>query len=174
MRTIINEVHGVLRDVEHGADYVLTAGEICAGLRERLQACCARHGVRLECRGEEHASVAAREAGLGGLVLANLVQNAVEASPRDNTVIVEAVTQGSALVFTVRDRGPGLPAEMVADPFRPRRSTKTDGAGIGLAISAELARHAGGELRLVYSGPDGTSFRVQLPTVVNRPERKNA
>jgi signal transduction histidine kinase len=174
MRTMINDVHAVLRDVEHGADYILTTGEICAGLRERLQSCCARHGVQLACGGDEQATVAAREAGLGGLVLANLAQNAIEASSRGAVVGVTAAVVERAVIFRVRDQGPGLAPEIATDPFRPRRSSKPDGAGIGLAISRELARHAGGELRLVHSGPDGTCFEVTLPTVVAEPSRKPA
>jgi signal transduction histidine kinase len=127
--------------------------------------------VALEVRVPEGGpALGAREAGLGGLVLANLVQNAIEASPEAGVVRVDVrPAPEGALDVRVVDHGAGLPAEVAAEPFRPRRSTKPDGAGIGLAISHELARHAGGRIELVRTGISGTEFRVLLPGLARRP-----
>ncbi|WP_157933068.1 ATP-binding protein [Roseovarius salinarum] len=38
------------------------------------------------------------------------------------------------------------------------------GTGLGLAIAADLCRNHGGALAVVRSGPEGTVFRVRLPT----------
>lgn len=174
LRVMINDVHAVMRDVGEGADFEITAGEVCAGLCERLQPLIARSGGNVEVAGSGTAAIGAREAGLGGLVLVNLAQNALEAGGREARVLITIAIEAGAVFFEVADHGPGLPAEVLADPFRPRRSTKPDGAGIGLAISRELARHAGGELSLVRSGAQGTAFRLRLPAAATRPTTENA
>jgi signal transduction histidine kinase len=163
LRAIVDETLAVLRDVQDGAAFEMTAAEVCAGLRERVQPLATRRDVKLEVAGALEARMDAHAAGLGGLVLANVVQNAIEASPPDGLVRIDVAQDGEALGFSVSDQGPGLSAEVRADPFRPRRSSKADGAGVGLALSRELARHAGGELELVQGGPGGTVFRLRLP-----------
>jgi C4-dicarboxylate-specific signal transduction histidine kinase len=168
---MINEVLSVMSDVNSGAAFEITAGELCDDLRRRLEPFAARHGVQLEFAvAEDSLLLAARTAGIGGLVLANLAQNAIEASPRNARVQVALASVDSAgfVACRVSDQGGGLPDHVAADPFRPRSSTKPDGAGIGLAISRELARHAGGELSLERTGPEGTVFSLKLPAVMAR------
>jgi signal transduction histidine kinase len=100
---------------------------------------------------------------MGALVLANLGQNAIEASPAGAAVRIETERSNDGVVFSVTDEGPGFPAEAAADPFQPRRSAKPGGAGIGLAISRQLALHAGGELTLARSDARGSVLRLRLP-----------
>jgi signal transduction histidine kinase len=168
LRALINEVHGVLSDVQNTADFDVTAGEVCAGLCERLQSQVNKRGTRIEISGSETPVLSAREAGLGGLVLANLVQNAIDASADKGRIRIQISVAEGAVDFLVSDEGSGLPGNVAADPFRPRRSSKPDGAGIGLAISRELARHGGGELVLEKTGSEGTTFRLRLPIAVSR------
>lgn len=169
LRALINEVHGVMGDVQTSADFEITSSELCAGLCERLQAGAAKKGVRIEVADPTRATLDAKTAGLGGLVLANLAQNAIEASSAGSTVRVEVSCQDGLADFAVSDSGPGLPDDVAKEPFRARRSTKPDGAGIGLAISWELARNAGGELSVARTGAGGSAFRLRLPATVSRP-----
>ncbi|BET69266.1 hypothetical protein ASA1KI_41840 [Opitutales bacterium ASA1] len=173
LRAIVNEVHGVLGDVESGADFEVSSHEVCVEVGKRFEATSARRGVRIEIVETGDCVLDARAAGLGTLVLANLIQNAVEASPEGAVVRVEVSNRDGRAEFLVGDTGPGLPADVARDPFRARRSTKPDGAGIGLAISSELARNAGGELAVARTGNDGTVFRLRLPArVFVQPEGK--
>jgi C4-dicarboxylate-specific signal transduction histidine kinase len=169
---MINEVLSVMSDVNTGAAFEITAGELCDDLRGRLEPFAARHGVQLEFAvADDSLLLAARTAGIGALVLANLAQNAIEASPKKNARVQVALASADSSGFVacrVSDQGGGLPDHVAADPFRPRSSTKPDGAGIGLAISRELARHAGGELSLERTGPEGTVFSLKLPAVMAR------
>jgi signal transduction histidine kinase len=104
-------------------------------------------------------------ANLTGLVLANLVANAIEASPRGASINIEARKAETGVQFFVRDNGPGLPPNIQSDLFRPVRSAKRGGGGVGLAISLRLARHAGGNLELVRSDAAGTVFRLSVPAI---------
>jgi len=47
--------------------------------------------------------------------------------------------------------------------FEPFITTKTDGMGLGLAISRTLIEANGGTLRVMKTGPQGTTFEVALP-----------
>lgn len=168
LRSFVNEVQAVLRDVQTGTDFEVTSNEVCAGLCERLQKVATKRNVRIEVAKFADAMLDAKTAGLGGLVLANLVQNAIEASRERASIKVTVSHEEGCADFVVSDSGSGLSADVASDPFRPRRSTKPDGAGIGLAISWQLARHAGGELSLVRTGSDGTAFRLRLPSVTSQ------
>ncbi|MFM9030259.1 MAG: sensor histidine kinase, partial [Opitutaceae bacterium] len=99
-----------------------------------------------------------------GLVLANLVHNAIEASPAGARVEVAALAGKDTVIFRVEDRGGGLRPEVRAALFEPVASSKPRGTGVGLAISRRLARHAGGDVSLERTGPGGTVFRVTVPS----------
>jgi signal transduction histidine kinase len=105
-------------------------------------------------------------------IVVNLLSNALDhgAPPVVATVDVE----GDHAVLTVRDHGPGIPAEDVpylfdryfkvsrsrTAPAASRRSS--GGSGLGLAIASENAKLLGGEVAVV-SHVDGTAFTVRLP-----------
>ncbi|HJK97576.1 MAG TPA: ATP-binding protein, partial [Polyangiaceae bacterium LLY-WYZ-14_1] len=64
----------------------------------------------------------------------------------------------------VRDTGPGLPGEAVADLFRPFMTTKEAGTGLGLPIVQRIVEQHGG-LVMVGPGPEGgTSACFRLPS----------
>ena len=67
-----------------------------------------------------------------------------------------------AKTVTVEDNGPGVSAEMREQMFMPFITTKEMGLGLGLVISADIAREFGGELRLEPEG-QGAAFTVELP-----------
>lgn len=164
LRALVTEVTTVLRDEASGeADYPVPAGEVLEATRGRAAAAAEQAGVALQTEADAGAQVAARTANLAGLVLANLVANAIEAAPRGSAVTIEARAADERVEFVVRDAGPGLPEDVRRELFRPVRSTKTGGGGVGLAISHRLAKHAGGELELVRSDAGGTEFRLAVP-----------
>lgn len=98
-------------------------------------------------------------------VLINLVQNAVDASPRGERVTLSVRGRGDAVVFEVRDRGPGLPAELDGRVFEPGVTSKEHGSGMGLAVARAIARQHGGELTLGDT-EDGAVAELVLPIEV--------
>jgi signal transduction histidine kinase len=79
-------------------------------------------------------------------------------------------TPTGAVVLTVRDSGPGVPADVRERLFRPFFTTKPGGTGLGLAVALRTVEEHGGRLDLVNgrdAGP-GATFRLVLP-VVGRP-----
>jgi signal transduction histidine kinase len=163
LRTLVNEVISVLRDeASGGADHVVPAAEVIESVRARNAIAAERAGVEIVGTAEPGTQLSARTASLAGLILANLVANAVEAAPRA-AIRLGAYPDKTYVRFTVTDTGPGLPPHVRTALFTPVASSKPSGGGMGLAISARLARHAGGELSLVRSDASGTEFQLIVP-----------
>jgi signal transduction histidine kinase len=163
MQSLIQQVVQVLRDQERAPAFTLTLAELAGAVAAQTRALAAGRGVRFETRCEGESALDNRVAGLLRLILANLVQNAIEATPRGGGVGLALRANGSQVIAEVRDQGPGLPEPVRARLFEPVRSTKEGGSGIGLAISRQLAQHLGAELMLVSTSAQGTVFRVTLP-----------
>ena len=101
-------------------------------------------------------------------ILSNLVENALRFSPPGAAVELEAIRNGATLVFTVRDHGPGVleaERERIFEPFyRPDGSPPDTGrAGLGLAISRNLAELQGGTLSHAPNAGGGSVFTLRLP-----------
>ena len=104
--------------------------------------------------------------------LTHLVQNAIEASPPGDRVIVSSRFVGTQLLIDVADRGPGMDHAFIRDElFLPFRSTKSGGYGIGAFQTRELIRMAGGDLEVISEKGFGTTMRIILPVI---PERELA
>ncbi|HJW69942.1 MAG TPA: HAMP domain-containing sensor histidine kinase [Candidatus Binatia bacterium] len=95
--------------------------------------------------------------------LANLLRNAIEASPSGAEVDVHAVAHDGWVEVAVTDHGPGVsPAERDA-VFAPFFTTKEQGTGLGLAIAREFVRAHGGDIRVADTAAPGATFVVRLP-----------
>jgi signal transduction histidine kinase len=97
------------------------------------------------------------------LILENLVQNGIEATPAGKTVQVMVTGGAGAINFEVSDQGSGLPAGMETRLFMPCTSVKKGGGGIGLAISKQLAQSLGAQLELAGNSSTGCRFRLIVP-----------
>jgi signal transduction histidine kinase len=103
-------------------------------------------------------------------VLLNICRNAVQAleslpdpDPSRDQVRIAGRREGSVVVIEVSDSGPGVPEKARKHLFEPfQSSTRTGGAGLGLAIAAELLRAHGGSIELV-DGTLGATFRIAVP-----------
>jgi signal transduction histidine kinase len=92
----------------------------------------------------------------------NLALNAAQAGAR--TLRLEAEEKEGALVITLADDGPGIPAPVHERLFQPFSGTgRRGGSGLGLAIAREIVRAHGGDVELSATGSSGTTFRIRLP-----------
>ena len=102
-------------------------------------------------------------------VLVNLFSNALDAmemagsAPRQ--LVVDAARHGDRILISVTDSGPGIPAEIRAQLFEPFFTTKPQGKGLGLglAISEQIVREFGGQLRAESPPEGGARFIIDLP-----------
>jgi signal transduction histidine kinase len=100
--------------------------------------------------------------------LGNLVQNAVQYGQQAQILVED----GSQLVIRIRDRGPGIPPEVLDKVFEPfyrvegSRNRNTGGMGLGLSIARDIAQAHGGTLTLKNLA---TGLEAEL--VLPRPKR---
>lgn len=102
-------------------------------------------------------------------VFANLISNAVKYSPAGGTVDVALVCQGGRLSVSVRDHGPGIPAEFRSRMFqRFAQADSSDtrqkgGTGLGLSITKAIVERHGGSIGFTSEEGVGTEFHFELP-----------
>lgn len=97
--------------------------------------------------------------------LSNLLDNALRYAPAGSAVTVVTGLDGKAAVISVRDRGPGIPAEKrahVLGRFATLDPARGEGSGLGLALVAAVARLHGARLDLDDAGP-GLEVRLEIP-----------
>jgi CheY-like chemotaxis protein len=104
-------------------------------------------------------------------VFLNLIVNAAHALPegnlKRNRLWVRSYDDGTSAVVEVQDNGSGIPADVMPRIFDSFFTTKPPGVGtgLGLPISREIVRAAGGDLVAESEPGKGALFRVRLPAV---------
>jgi signal transduction histidine kinase len=99
-------------------------------------------------------------------VLGNLIDNAIKYG--GSAEVSAWRTEQGTLCMAVSDRGPGIPEaslEQVLQPFyrlEASRNRETGGAGLGLAIAAQLTRAIGGNLALANRDGGGLIATITL------------
>jgi two-component system sensor histidine kinase HydH len=97
--------------------------------------------------------------------LLNLVINGIQAVPGKGRVEVAARAEPAKkrMVLSVRDTGPGVPAENASVIFEPFFTTKPEGSGLGLWIVQQIATAHGGTVTAADAPGGGAVFAIQLP-----------
>lgn len=99
-------------------------------------------------------------------ILQNLLDNALHYA-RDVEIAID--DRPERLTIAVRDRGPGIPGELLDKVFEPfhrlegSRNQGTGGTGLGLSIARNLAQAMGGDVTLINRAGGGLDARVTLP-----------
>ncbi|CAH1906050.1 Sensory transduction histidine kinases [Candidatus Nitrotoga sp. HW29] len=97
-------------------------------------------------------------------VIGHIIQNAVEATPRDGKVTIRILKQETFVVIEIKDTGQGMSEEFIRERlFKPFESTKSAGMGIGMFESREYIHELGGQIEVSSCQAVGTTFRVILP-----------
>jgi len=97
-------------------------------------------------------------------VFDHLLQNAIEACGADGHVALRLRRHEDDAVVEVEDDGPGMDAAFIRDHlFRPLRTEKADGYGLGAYQTRELVREFGGRLDVESAPGKGTKMRVVIP-----------
>ena len=98
-------------------------------------------------------------------VFTNLIANGLQAMPAGGDLVVEVELDesGERVCVSVRDTGSGIRSEDMGRLFTPFFSTKTQGTGLGLAVSYGIISDHRGEIKASSSIGNGTTFQVSLP-----------
>jgi len=95
-------------------------------------------------------------------VLFNVLDNALEASPGEIRVAV--AEEQDVLTITVRDTGPGFPAEILRELGKPYQSTKgVPGRGLGLFLVMNVLRKLGGLVIASNAPAGGAAVELRIP-----------
>jgi C4-dicarboxylate-specific signal transduction histidine kinase len=144
----------------------LDPAALARGVAALVRHDCKRRSISLAC--ETPARVPAIHGAKVQLeqVLLNLLLNAMdalkEAPKREIRLTVETNRHGQVEI-SVCDSGPGIPAELSTRIFESFFSTKSDGMGLGLALSRSIAEAHGGQLTAENDPAGGARFRLTLP-----------
>ena len=102
-------------------------------------------------------------------ILLNLFANALKFTPAGGAISLDVSATETEVAIAVRDTGIGVPAEKTERIFEPfvqaeRALRSSDqGVGLGLAISRQLARAMGGDVRVTSAVGEGSTFTLTLP-----------
>ena len=97
----------------------------------------------------------------------NLIINSAQAikefnSTGEKNISISIKKLSSNIVIDFFDTGPGISEDINNKIFQSFYTTKSNGTGLGLTISKDLAAKLGGKLELISSGPN-SFFRLELP-----------
>lgn len=125
-------------------------------------------GVALDVVGEGAVPALSGDPFLLRQMLVNLLDNAIDFSPRGGRVEAGVHWQAGRVLFVVEDRGPGVPEyarERIFERFYslPRPGTNARSSGLGLGFVREVAALHGGEAALASREGGGTRAEVSLP-----------
>ncbi len=103
-----------------------------------------------------------------GQAIVNLLENALDFSPRDSTINVNVVEENKLIQIAVKDQGAGIPdyaLDKIFDKFYslPRPSTNQKSTGLGLNFVQEVVKLHGGSVTLSNHADGGTMAVIALP-----------
>jgi two-component system sensor histidine kinase RegB len=99
-----------------------------------------------------------------------LVKNALDASPNGVSVLFDGMVEDEELILTIRDRGPGMSAEVLRRLSEPFFTTKEPGEGMGLGVflARTTIERLGGSLQVESAVAQGTTVHIRLPVQTAR------
>jgi len=176
-RDLMCEVESAARRLDRVTSQLVTLSRVQAGLvapqpevcdaRDLLGEIASEFGadasrIRIEC-GDFTFSA---DAGLLHTALSNLVRNALQYSPAGSEIILRGTEANGGAVFSVDDRGPGIPEDQrgrLFERFQRGHDVTSVGLGLGLSIAKCFAEAIGGSLTCRDRDGGGTQFAIHLP-----------
>ena len=107
------------------------------------------------------------DANLLNIVFQNLLINAAQAMQGRGRIDVNGFADKGWHRVDVKDQGPGIPADIRAELFRPFKTTKARGTGLGMATAKRLVELHGGRIDVTCPASGGTEISVHLPTTAS-------
>ena len=121
-------------------------------------------GIEVETSIEPEDTMLYADRALMSQVMVNLLKNATEAllaQDCDRKITIRSTIDAEERIqIEITNNGSAIPAEVAENIFTPFFTTKTDGSGIGLAVSRQIIRLHGGSLRLKHNEESRVTFAI--------------
>jgi PAS domain S-box-containing protein len=156
------------RQIQYRIEAVPLA-DVAASVRPMIEPQAAARGITMEWQAPDTRVVALADRPKVEQILLNLVTNAVKFTEAGGRVSVRHAGLEDRVALEVSDTGMGIPVDQLEDIFEPftqpgrSLTSRHEGAGLGLAISRELARAMGGDISVTSEPGSGSTFRLTLP-----------
>jgi signal transduction histidine kinase len=104
-------------------------------------------------------------------VFMNLIKNAIDAMPRGGELTITSKESNGILELKFTDTGEGIPENVMRDLWKPLRTSKPKGLGLGLVICKRIVEAHGGSIHAKSITGKGSTFTIRLP--INQNVRTN-
>lgn len=119
-------------------------------------------GIRLVTQYED-APVVSVDPELMKNCLYNIILNSFQSMPTGGTLTATLRSEGQKLLLMLTDTGAGLSEESLQKVFTPYFTTKSDGLGLGLALTKRIVEQHGGKIIIQSPAGKGASVTISLP-----------
>ncbi len=134
--------------------------KIVSLIREEASA----RGITIETKWRESQAVIPMDVNKLQQSFLNLIKNAMESIPAEGKITITVGKKGkNYILVSITDTGCGMNEEEMEKIFSPEYTTKEKGVGLGVPLASEIIRGHGGEVRVISSKGEGTTFEVVLP-----------
>lgn len=170
---MFDSVRALFKSADQRHDPV-DVNEMTVGALQMLRGALTERGITTSTEfGADLPPVPAHKVQLQEVVI-NLVNNAIDAmdTTQGRPRILRVRTDrhdGSAVVLSVQDSGPGIDPQSSEDIFDPFVTTKPHGMGLGLAICRMIVERHGGRISAASEAGKGALFQMVLPAGADRP-----
>jgi len=146
----------------------VTVAALLAELENQTTNVCQQRGIQLIVMCEIPTQEIQGNPRILGSALLNLANNAIQAMDKEDNQSARLTLQArkgicNTVELCVIDNGPGIPADIQHELFKPFFTTRNDGTGLGLAVVKAVACAHGGSVRMESVPTRGSEFIMQLP-----------
>lgn len=96
-------------------------------------------------------------------IITNLVQNAIDASEKEDNILIEITKSNSNIIVSISDSGKGINKKDINKIFEPYFTKKKKGTGLGLALVKKLVDVNNANINVTSKEKEGSCFEIVIP-----------
>ncbi|MCA9532531.1 MAG: response regulator [Myxococcales bacterium] len=169
-RAIADDILSMVRTADQEDSSATAADTVCGDVVRLITPQARRRSVEIIHRpGDDQLCRAPRNKLVS--ILWNLIHNAVSVAQPGGRVEVWVEPEGEAVLFNVRDDGPGMDRATRERAFEAYFTTREKGTGLGLSVVRSFVSTLNGKIELQTAPGRGAWFRIHIPTATLVPRR---